>query len=253
MKKLLALLIIICISTTNVGIVLAALDTNITHYYNYNANSNDSVGSNNGTDTNSPTYTTGKISNAITFASASSQYVTYTSATLFPVTTNTYTVNLWVNYTTTTGTQSICMGINGAGNLLFYLAGGVLTHSKSSVVDLNYTWTGITASTWYMLTFVGSSTGMATYLNGSVVASNSNSSNIADPGSAIPCGGYKNAGVMQAGWYMNGKQDEMGIWSRALTPAEISQLYNGGSGLAYPFSSATTPSTMGFFRLLRNR
>lgn len=30
--------------------------------------------------------------------------------------------------------------------------------------------------------------------------------------------------------------DEAGVWSRALTPAEVAALYNGGAGLTYPFS-----------------
>ncbi|HEY9703376.1 MAG TPA: LamG-like jellyroll fold domain-containing protein [Allocoleopsis sp.] len=34
---------------------------------------------------------------------------------------------------------------------------------------------------------------------------------------------------------LNGYLDEIGIWNRSLTPAEINQLYSGGSGLQYPF------------------
>lgn len=43
--------------------------------------------------------------------------------------------------------------------------------------------------------------------------------------------------------------DEVGLWSRALTAGEVTSLYNGGSGLAYPFpagaSSAGTKLMMG--------
>lgn len=34
----------------------------------------------------------------------------------------------------------------------------------------------------------------------------------------------------------NGILDEVGIWSRVLTPTEILELYNSGNGKAYPFS-----------------
>jgi hypothetical protein len=34
----------------------------------------------------------------------------------------------------------------------------------------------------------------------------------------------------------DGRIDEVGIWSRVLTASERTQLYNGGAGLAYPFS-----------------
>jgi hypothetical protein len=34
---------------------------------------------------------------------------------------------------------------------------------------------------------------------------------------------------------LDGQMDEVGIWRRALTPAEITALYNSGTGLSYPF------------------
>ncbi len=34
---------------------------------------------------------------------------------------------------------------------------------------------------------------------------------------------------------MDGIVDEVGLWSRALTIAEVTALYNAGAGLAYPF------------------
>ena len=252
MKKIAALLLILPLLFTNVGVVFAALDTNLNHYYSYDTNSNDAIGSNNGTDTNTPTYTAGKISNALTLVAASSQYTSFSNTSLFPYGTNTYTMNVWVKYTTTSGNQSICMNYNATpGNLLFYLSGGTLIHSKGGIVDLSYSWSPSSA-TYYMLTFVGSSTGMATYVNAVGVASNANTSNIADWGGSLPCGAYKSSGVIQAGWYMDGQQDEMGIWSRALSQAEITQLYNGGAGLAYPFTpAATTPTTLGFFRFFK--
>jgi hypothetical protein len=33
--------------------------------------------------------------------------------------------------------------------------------------------------------------------------------------------------------YLLGRIDEVGIWSRALTQAEVTTLYNGGAGLLY--------------------
>ncbi len=36
--------------------------------------------------------------------------------------------------------------------------------------------------------------------------------------------------------YFRGKMDEVGIWTRVLTQAEISQLYLNGAGLQHPFS-----------------
>ena len=38
--------------------------------------------------------------------------------------------------------------------------------------------------------------------------------------------------------FLNCYIDEVGIWSRTLTSTEVSDLYNSGSGLQYPFSSS---------------
>lgn len=37
------------------------------------------------------------------------------------------------------------------------------------------------------------------------------------------------------GYHLNGYLDEVGIWNRALSPEEVSTLYNNGNGLTYPF------------------
>ena len=38
------------------------------------------------------------------------------------------------------------------------------------------------------------------------------------------------------GYGFNGRIDEIGVWNRVLNDAEITQLYNGGAGKAYPFN-----------------
>lgn len=38
------------------------------------------------------------------------------------------------------------------------------------------------------------------------------------------------------GYGFNGRIDEIGVWNRVLTAQEVTQLYNGGAGKAYPFS-----------------
>ena len=42
-----------------------------------------------------------------------------------------------------------------------------------------------------------------------------------------------------------GSIDEAGIWSRALSGTEITELYNAGAGITYPFSILT----LKFFQL----
>lgn len=252
MKRLLLSLLLGLSLTTQIS--YAALTDQLTHYYSYNSGSTDSVGSNNGTDTNTPTYTPGKISNALTTVAASSQYTSFSQTSFLPWGTNAYTVNMWVKFASTGGNQALMMstgGSAGASGVNMYLSGGSIQNDKPFLVGLGYTWSGADTN-YHMWTFVSSSTGMATYLDGTRVSSNTNTSNIGNPGTTVPMGAYNSSGVIQAGWYFDGQMDEVGIWSRGLTPAEITQLYNGGAGLAYPFTpAATTPTTLGFFKFFK--
>lgn len=38
-----------------------------------------------------------------------------------------------------------------------------------------------------------------------------------------------------ASYFWNGRIDELGIWNRSLSAAEVTSLYNAGAGLTYPF------------------
>ena len=48
-------------------------------------------------------------------------------------------------------------------------------------------------------------------------------------------------GQAESGRYFEGIIDEVGIWSRAINDAEVSELYNGGVGFQYPFEIWSTP------------
>lgn len=221
--------------------------TGLTHYYKVNSNFNDNAGSSNGTDTNSPTYTAGKVGNAFTCVASSSQYSSVNNVGFFG-TTNTYTLNLWIKYSSTSGNQSIAMAYGGVGSPLFYLSSGSIVHSKGGVVDLSYSWGGIDTN-WHMWTFVGDGSGMRTYLDGNStpVASNGNTSALIDPGFTIAFGAYNLLGVIQSGWYLDGQFDEIGVWSTALSTSDIATLYNSGAGRTYPDASTTNS---GFFNFM---
>mgnify|MGYP001066256040 CR=1 FL=1 len=58
-------------------------------------------------------------------------------------------------------------------------------------------------------------------------------------GSLYVGGQLYNAGVTN---FFNGLIDEVGVWDRILTTAEITARYNGGAGLTYPFSTPASGS-----------
>lgn len=214
----------------------STLLTGLRAYYKYDSNSNDTLATYNGTDTNTPTYTAGKISNALTLVSASSQYVSLPNG-VFPWGTNTYTINMWVKLTAASGNQSFSMTARTSQGLIFYFSAWSVIHSKPSVVDLSYTWSGADTS-YHMWTFVWDWSGMRTYLdwNTTPVATNANTSNITAPSTdTIEVGAYRSGWTIQAGWYLWGQIDEMGVWWKAITTTELTSLYNAWSWRTHPF------------------
>jgi len=90
-----------------------------------------------------------------------------------------------------------------------------------------------TTTDWYMVcsTYDGSTKAMILYQDGV----NRGSTTFGTTASA-------SSGVIQIGRnprfgdYYDGYYDEVGIWSRVLTPTEITELYNSGDGFTYPFT-----------------
>ena len=212
-------------------------------YYKLDGNSNDSVGSNNGTDT-AITYGTsyGKINQGALFNGTTSQ-ITSASASLGIA--GNISVGFWANVNTlpTSGNlmSMVAKYVGGAGasgyDVRLYNNGGtqeldfvVTTASQVSVVATKII--TLSTSTWYYIVCTNDGTTSTIYLNGSSVATaSSGNPDAATQNFYIGAINY-NAGLMR---FFNGAIDEVGIWSRALTSTEVSQLYNGGAGIQYPF------------------
>lgn len=201
-------------------------DPNITHYWTCDSNFNDSIGSANGTDTNSPTYTAGKFSNAFTCASASSQYTTVAN-NIFPFASNTVWIHLWFKLAALGNTTSFTMTSRTGQGCLIYYTSGMLTFSKPNVSDLNYTWAAEDTG-YHMLDCYADGSGMVIYLDNVNVASNANSTIFVAPlTDTITWGAFKSAGALQAGWYLNGQMDDIAIFTRIPTGTELNNLFNG--------------------------
>lgn len=134
---------------------------------------------------------------------------------------------LWKSYSTT-GNVSYDIGPL-SGNMRFRTNGGTCTSGALS------------DNTWYHVVCVRdlADTGseQRLYINGSSVdtAANTNTTATGDDNEEMQIGRYYFGTT--GGGYFDGQIDEIGIWSRALTSTEVSDLYNSGNGLAYPFVS----------------
>jgi len=90
----------------------------------------------------------------------------------------------------------------------------------------------ISLNAWHHIVFVKNGSSVSFYLDG--IATNTTATDVTKDPSGVFIGGES---IYNQDFY--GRIDEVGIWKRAITSAEVTQLYNSGSGLAYPFTTTT--------------
>jgi hypothetical protein len=203
----------------------------------------DSHGSNDLADTNTVTQAAGIISTAAQFTSANQERLVLSDTAIFDAL-SAATFAGWLY------ADSLAADITFASKYASSTAGFELTWSPTfgfaaywmnAGFQNGSTGTGgYSATTWYHIACVFDGAGgdnaarCKIYIDG--VSQTLNFSG------TIPASYATNAAVFKIGMaavsrYWNGRIDEAGFWSRPLTSDEVTELYNGGAGLAYPFSS----------------
>ena len=223
---------------------MSTLLTNLISYWKLDeasGNAVDSAGSNTGVNTG-VTYGAGKINNCGDWGTATnSRNLKYSGGT---ADTN-WSINAWA-----------------------YVEGGGLIHSQSesgsflykalyiigtqigvdwSIGASNYSLIHSTTISvgWHMatVTYNESTLTFSLYLNGTFVTSGTSLSTPSTRTGDTVIGSF--AHNLTANQGFKGKSDEIGSWDKALTASEVTELYNGGAGLSYPFTS--TANTGAFF------
>lgn len=201
---------------------------------------------NNASIINGAAYVPGKIGDALSFSSISSQVVRDLSFS--PGTSANLTISFWAKPSSNSGTFngffSFC---NTASD--DYQTGITIDMGSSSTTSVSYinvqgagfnlaganlfTGTPLVFGTWHFYTVViNSGVNVQLYIDG--VAQGS----VTQDGSTIHLNelriGARHYSGSESG-YFNGQIDEVSIWTRSLSIVEISQLYAGGTGIQYPF------------------
>lgn len=224
-----------------------ALSTNLVSYWKLDeasGNAADSVGSNTLTNTNTATYSAGKLSNAVNFVAGSTQKLSKTSATGLPSGSDARTISCW--FKTSDINQGGGEGLVGYGTYasvqLFSFSQGtsgkIAIDIGAEARELNYTFS---TDTWYHIVATlpgGGSKVFTTYVNG-VSVGDITFTGTPNTVNSLICFGTN----LGSDNYWSGSLDEVGIWSRALTADEVSQVFNSGRGNAYPLTD--TPSLYG--------
>jgi hypothetical protein len=208
-----------------------ALTDNIAHYWKLDessGNASDSVGSVTLTNTNTITYSSGKINNGANLVALSNHRFVASSFTItaaFSISFWMYRTSAWVggymfSSPTVSSTACIQITVRTDDNKIAY----------SNFINEVVSASTVAATTWTHVVVTSDGTNSVIYINGS---SDATSSSVGHTSSAQTYNLGRRSDNDTA--YYDGSLDEVGIWDRALTSGEVTSLYNSGTGSQYPF------------------
>jgi hypothetical protein len=206
-------------------------------------NASDSVGSNTLTNVNGATYTTGKIGNGADLELSSTQYFSITDAAQsgLEFLTGDFSISMWVNFESLSDLVGLWDKWNSVSNrrsILWQISstGMTLDTSANGSAQTNYSASHtFTTSTWYHLVLVKSGTTATFYVDGTAKTSGSATSTLFNNTLDIRIGNRQEVSKP-----LDGILDEVGVWNRALTSDEITELYNSTNGIQLPSQALTT-------------
>lgn len=201
-------------------------DANLVSYWRMEGNSNDSKGSNNGTDTNI-TYSlaNGKYTQGAGFNGSTSKIVIGNIAALKP--TEAITVATWIKPSSYSDYQAI-LTVDGTDSWDTGKGYG-LVHTTGTAVGFwvnhftnNAVYANISSGDWHHVVGTYDKQNVKLYVDGILAGSDPYTSSISYGSESINIG----HGSGSAAFPWNGAIDDVAIFSRALTAAEILTLYN---------------------------
>lgn len=147
-----------------------------------------------------------------------------------------FSVSLWVNDSgASTNGGAIILGDNSAGNRYFWLhlwGASDRLYMQDDSTDRSLNIGALPTNTWIHIVFTYNATDdkARIYINNILNGTSSAFTGITSTQT------FTNIGAKATGNNIDGYVDEVGFWNKTLSVSEISQLYNSGSGLTYPFT-----------------
>lgn len=213
---------------------------------------NDEHGSNDLTDNNTTTNAAGILGNGALMAGANDEYLSITDASQTGLDAQTdFSISFWYKPTTLGGGHIFGKWTHATQNQyrLDLSSTQMTLYTADACAGYSYTgksWThSMSAGTIYhfVLTYNRTTGGVELFKDGSSLGTGTVKAAVRN------CTGVFCLGTISPYTEtINGLLDEVGWWSRVLTSTEVTELYNSGAGLAYPFSSPT--NTTNFFAMM---
>ena len=225
-----------------------ALIDNLQGYFKCDESSGDATDSSgNGntlTNNNTATYVGGIINNGFNLVATSSQWFSRTDANLvgLDLEATNFTINSWVKFASLPSTDTsrfIVSKQNSASrqySLFVQDASGTRYISTDIGNGDTYRVWDFSTGVWYMVTvrYTNSTKNVDFSVNATAQGATFTAANTL-PGGTAP---FRIGAGFGDARFFDGQIDEVGVWDRRLTDAEITELYNAGAGLQYPFSVA---------------
>jgi hypothetical protein len=201
----------------------------------------DAVGGNSLTDNNTVTQSPGKLGAAAQFTAANSEYLSIADNAALSVGNIEFTVCAWVYLDSKTGARTVCAKrVSAAGGGEFSLvydsaSDRFLFSIFDSTTGVNTatanTFGSPSTGTWYFLCGKVEAGAVKISVNAGAFDSAAKTVTIPDSAAAVLIGAQQSTPA----FFMDGRVDGVGLWKRALTSSEVTELYNGGAGKEYPF------------------
>lgn len=225
-----------------------SLNTGLIEYWKFDENSGatafGSLGKFNLSLAGTPSWATGKIGKAITLLNNGTQFAN--STVNVTVAGTNVTVNGWAYLIDSGagygGIYKIGANVNGGDEktCVFFsqivdISGNLLLNCPNTFVDTGVALSSVTGA-WHMFTLMYdySSNNVTVYVDASLIGTVTLGAKVSQ-GQILLNNRYD-------GFLASGLYDETGAWNRTLSPAELTQLFNGGTGITYTniFNSGPT-------------
>jgi hypothetical protein len=254
-KHLLTLLALAALTSATVAQVPSYVPSNgLVGWWPFNANANDQSGNGNNGTVNGATLTTDRFGNAnAAYDFDGSDYITVTnSSSLQP---SNYTTSAWVKLDALMTNTSVSYFLNKScenpigSNLTFRQWFSGLSNPVLSNGFGTDTWTSTGrklvlgqpnsfTTSWTNVITVFNGSSVSLYVNGVFIASTNSTGSLLNNTAPMTIGTITNGASCLPQTSYTGKIDDIGIWNRALTEQEISDLY---LGCANPITATITP------------
>jgi hypothetical protein len=159
---------------------------------------------------------------------------------------NDFTLQLWVNFNDTDREQTLLEKFSGGGGpgwTLTKLGGNALHFYAQPTISLTSNGLAMPSGVWHHILMRRSGSAFALFYDGAVVASGTATGALPDTSMPLLIG--KRNDFDGRNFAVNGRIDDVAIWSTALSDAEIAALYDGGAGNQVAVGDVCTPNAAG--------